>query len=206
MKLSKLVAVALLAPAVAFAAPRSSSRTSSTAGSPLEGLEVGGFLGYETDDLSGISLRLDGEVPFRPLAPQLNLSFVGSFGYSHLTWSEGYGKWTANTFKLIPAARFTMPLNPQFSVFGDGGLGLAYVRVKAESSIPGYAYNVSATDSTINLMVRLGVGAWYHVNPQLKLGAMLEFDPVFGDYGYNANGVGGGQNTFLIQIGGMFKI
>lgn len=204
MKLSKLVAVALLAPAVALAAPRSGSMSSSRSGSPLEGLEVGGFLGYETDDLSGVSLRLDGEVPFRQLAPQLNLSFVGSFGYSHLTWSEGYGKWTANTFKLIPAARFTLPLNEQFSVFGDAGIGFALVFAKAESTAPFFQW--SQSDSTFNLMMRLGVGAWYHLSPQFKLGAMLEFDPVFGDYGFSGNGVGGSQNTFLIQIGGMFKI
>jgi opacity protein-like surface antigen len=206
MKLSKLVAVALLAPAVAFAAPRSGSRSSSTAGSPLEGLEVGGFVGYETDDVSGLSLRLDGEVPFRQLAPQLNLSFVGSFGYSYLTWDPGPGsKFTANVLKLVPAARFTLPLNEQFSVFGDAGLGLAYVH--ASVKYDWYGLHGSSSDSSLNLMMRLGVGAWYHLNPQVKLGAMLEFDPVFGDYGYSGNSFAhSSQSTFLIQIGGMFKI
>ncbi len=206
MKLSKLVAVALLAPAVALAAPRSGSMSSSSrAGSPLEGLEVGGFVGYETDDVSGLSLRFDAEVPFRPLAPQLNLSFVGSFGYSYLTWDPAPGwKLTANVLKLVPAARFTLPLNEQFSVFGDAGLGLAYVHASATYDY--FGNHFSGSDSSVNLMMRIGVGAWYHLNPQLKLGAMLEFDPVFGDYGYSGNGIGNSQNTFLIQIGGMFKI
>lgn len=219
MKLSKLLAVAVLAPAVAFAAPASKSArsssaasssaspgaASSTSGTALQGLEVGGFIGYETADLSGLSLRLDGELPFRQLSPQVKMSFVGSLGYSHLTWDPMPGwKLTTNAIKLVPAARFTLPLNEQFSVFGDAGLGLVYVSAKAEYSY--FGYSNSYTGSTTNLMMRLGVGAWYQVNPQLKLGAMLELDPVFGDYGYAANGVGKSQNTFLIQIGGMFKL
>jgi opacity protein-like surface antigen len=226
MTLSKLLAVALLAPAVAFAAPTTGTKTtktsktssststarpassgtsSSTSGTPLEGLEVGGFIGYETADLSGLSLRLDGEVPFRELSPQVKLSLVGSFGYSHLTWDPvPWAKFTANVFKFVPAARFTLPLNEQFSVFGDAGLGLAYIRASVD--FDGFTGLGSASASSINLMMRLGVGAWYHVNPQLKLGAMLELDPVFGDYGYAGNGIGKSQNTFLIQFGGMFKI
>jgi opacity protein-like surface antigen len=225
MTLRSLLAVALVVPAVVLAAPagtkstaksppskastttsgasaRSSARPSATEGTPLAGLEVGGFIGYETDDLSGLSLRFDGELPFRDLSPEVKLSLVGSLGYSRLSYDPVPGwSFTANVIKLVPAARFTMPLNEQFSVFGDAGLGLAYVGVKVKND-----FGWSVSDSSINLMMRLGVGAWYHVNPQLKLGAMLEFDPVFGDYGYAGNGVGGGQNTFLIQVGGMFKI
>ena len=159
MKLRSLVAVALLVPAVAFSAP---ARTSSTAGAPLDGLQVGGFIGYETDDLSGLSLRLDGEIPFRDLSPQIKLSWVGSLGFSHLTDSTfGFDR-TANVFKIVPAARFTMPLNPQFSLFGDVGLGLAYVSGTISSP-----FFPDVTDSTLNLMMRLGVGAWYHVNDRL---------------------------------------
>lgn len=212
MKLAKLVAVALLAPAVAFAAPASTSKpksatgsarpasSSSTAGTALEGLEVGGFLGYETDDLSGLSLRLDGELPFRELTPQVKMSLVGSLGYSRLTWDEPGWKLTANVIKLVPAARFTMPLNEQFSVFGDAGLGLAYVRGKIEYPAGTFA---DRTDSTINLMMRLGVGAWYQANPQLKLGAMLELDPIFGDFGFSG---ADSQTTVLIKVGAMFKL
>jgi opacity protein-like surface antigen len=217
MKIRTLLAVALLAPAVALAAPASKSSaapaasSSPTAGTALEGLEVGGFIGYETADLSGLSLRLDGELPFRTLTQPgattpVKLSWVGSLGYSYLTWDPiPSAKMTANVFKLVPAARFTLPLNPQFSVFGDAGLGLAYVRASVDFSGP-YAWVGSQSASSINLMMRLGVGGWYTVNPKLKLGAMLEFDPVFGDYGYSGYGVGASQNTFLIQVGGMFKL
>ena len=199
MKLRSLLAAALLAPAVAFAAPAKSAPASN----PLEGLQVGGFIGYETDDVSGLSLRLDGEIPFRDLSPQVKLSFVGSLGYSRLTDSQFGADITANVFKFVPAARFTMPLNPQFSVFGDVGLGLAYV--SATVSSPFFA---DITDSTVNLMMRFGVGGWYHVNDRLKVGAMLELDPIFGDFGFSsANGLNGSsQTTFLFQVGMMYRL
>jgi opacity protein-like surface antigen len=211
MKLRSLLAVALLAPAVALAAPAKSGSAAksaaapTSAASPLDGLEVGGFVGYETDDVSGLSLRLDGEIPFRELSPQVKLSWVGSVGYSRLTWDYGFGaSINTNVFKLVPAARFSMPLTPQFSVFGDVGLGLAYVSATIDLPAP----FSDITDSTINLMMRLGVGAFYQVNERMKIGAMLELDPIFGDYGFSStNGVSGSsQTTFLIQAGMMYRL
>jgi len=224
MKLRSLAAVALLAPAIAFAAPQSSTKSaksgakpeaaasssssSRTAGTPLDGLEVGGFIGYETDDVSGLSLRFDGELPFRQLTPQLKMSLVGSLGFNYLT-TDSFGGAKLSTYSLyvVPAARFTMPLNEQFDVFGDAGLGLAYVHGKLTiPSVFGFGGG-EFTDSTINLMMRLGVGAWYHVNPQLKVGALIEFDPVFGDYGFSSRGgAGGSQSFFNIQVGAMFRM
>lgn len=214
MKLRSLVAVSLLVPAVALAAPAGSKAASKPASRPaastaptgagLQGLQVGGWLGYETDDVGGLALRADAELPFRDLTPQLKLSFVGSLGYSRLGWDIPFGDFTANVFKLVPAARFTMPLNPQFEVFGDVGLGLAYVSVSIEQNFLGERFK--ADDSTVNIMMRFGVGAFYRVNEQLKVGAMIELDPYFGDFGFNANGVGGSQTTFNILGGAMFRI
>jgi opacity protein-like surface antigen len=211
MKIRTLLAVALLAPTVAAAAAPPKSKPSSPPpaqqAAPAEqsggsGLELGGFIGYETSDLSGLSLRLDGEYPFQALNPQIRLSFVGSIGYSHLTWDPLPGaSFTANVFKFVPAARFTIPVAPQFDVFGDAGLGLAHIRASVDFSGVG-----TFTGSSTNVMMRLGVGGFYQVNPGLKLGAMLEYDPVFGNYGYSGYGVGATENTFLIQVGGMFKI
>jgi opacity protein-like surface antigen len=223
MKLRSLLAVALLAPAVALAAapppaPRSKPASSSKAksdeaqapstdssSSSMSGLEVGGFIGYETADLSGLSLRFDAELPFQALSPQVKMSWVGSVGYSHLTWDPTpWAKLTANVLKLVPAARFTLPINQQFSVFGDAGLGLAYISTSVDfASWTGLG---SASDSSLNIMMRLGVGAFYQVNPQFRVGGMLELDPVFGNYGYSGNGIGKSQNTFLIQAGGMYRL
>jgi opacity protein-like surface antigen len=193
MKLRSLVAVALLAPAAAFAAQPSKSGS---------GVEVGGFIGYETDDVSGLALRFDGEVPLKQLAPQLQLSVVGSIGYSYLTDSNGFDgvDFKSHVFKFVPALRFTVPLNQQFSLFGDAGLGLAFVHAKIEGTGP---FGGSTSDNSVNLMMRFGGGAWFHVNPQLKLGMMLEVDPIFGDYGFNG---ANSQTTFNILFGAMFRM
>lgn len=207
MKLRSLVAVALLAPAAALAAPASKSTAKPAApaksaaapassSSPVQGLEVGGFLGYETDDVSGVSLRLDGELPFQDLSPQVKLSWVGSLGYSRLSEDVPFGDFTVNLVKIVPAARFTLPLNPQFSVFGDAGLGLYYASWEIDQNIPFFG-NTKFSDSEFSIMMRIGAGAWYHVNQQLKVGAMLEFDPMFGDFD---------QSTFLVQAGAMFRL
>lgn len=198
------VLAALLVPAVAAAAPvkpgtkAAPARESSTSGSQLQGLSVGGFVGYETDDLSGLSLRLDGELPFKALSPQVNLSWVGSLGYSRISDDLGFGfDFTANIIKIVPAARFTFPLNPQFSLFADGGLGLYYASWSLDMPDLFTGGKTTVDDSEISLMMRIGGGAWYHVNEQTRIGAMLEFDPLFGDLD---------QNTFLIQVGAMFKL
>ncbi len=208
MKLRSLFAIALaalLAPAAASAAPvkaapakaaKAAAPTTTSSASPFDSLTVGGFVGYESDDLGGVALRLDGEIPFKALSPQVNLSWVGSIGFSHLTWDKGFGaNVTANILKIIPAARFTFPVNPQLSIFGDAGLGLYYVSMKTEFDAPFDYLNVS--DSETSLMMRIGGGLWYAVNPTTRIGAAIEFNPYFGDFD---------QSTFLIQGGAMFKL
>jgi opacity protein-like surface antigen len=202
MKVRSLFALALaalLAPVAASAAPTSTSRTATTSSS-LPALELGGFVGYETDDVSGIALRVDGELPFQALSPQIKLSWVGSIGFSHLTQSEGgFGlsaDFTANVLKVIPAARFTLPLNQQFSLFADAGLGFYYASTEIETTLP-IIGTTKVDDSELGLMMRVGAGAWFNVNPTTRIGASLEFDPYFGDFD---------QNTFIVQAGAMFRM
>jgi opacity protein-like surface antigen len=201
MKARSLLAVvlaALLVPAAATAAPaRAKPAATASSGAGLQGLSVGGFIGYETDDLSGLSLRLDGELPFRALSPQVKLSWVGSLGYSRLSDDLGGGfDFVANVIKIIPAARFSFPINPQLTLFADGGLGLYYA--SWELDVPDFFGGRSTVDdSEVSLLMRIGGGAWYEVNPQTRIGAMLELDPYFGDFD---------QTTFIIQAGAMFKL
>ncbi len=209
MKLHSLLALALaalLVPAAAHAAPPPARAAAAPAsGTPFDALSVGGFVGYETDDLGGITLRLDGELPYGALAPQVHLSWVGSIGFSHLTDSVGSTDFTANILKIIPAARFSFPINPQLTLFADGGLGLYYSSWTVEypafttpfGTTPGYKVD----DGEVGLMMRIGGGAWYAVNPTTRIGAAIEFDPYFGDVIGNDN-----QTTFIIQAGAMFKL
>jgi hypothetical protein len=209
MKSRSLFALALaatLVPAAALATPRSAGSPSA---SPMSsGLTFGGFVGYETDDLSGISLRVDGEAPFGALSPQLRLSFVGSIGISHLTDDAAFGgataDATANILKIVPAARFSIPVNNQLTFFADAGLGVYYSSWTIEMTeiVPGFpALRTKIDDNELGLVGRIGAGAWFDVNPSTRIGGMLEFNPYFGDVIANSD-----QNTFLFQIGAMFRM
>lgn len=194
-----IVGIALLAAGSASAAPPPSSPST---GSALEGLEVGGLVGYEADTVSGLSLRVDGALPFRDLSPQVKLSLVGSLGYSRLSEGVLYGDFTSNVFKIVPAARLSVPLNPRLSLFGDVGVGLAFVSAKVETNVP-FLGRSSSSASTVNLMMRFGAGTWYRVSPKLALGAMLELDPIHGDYGFSGRP---SQTTFLVMGGAMYRL
>jgi opacity protein-like surface antigen len=235
MTLGPLLALALLAPAAALAASSAGAnppatpgkRTAAPAAKPAPAKpapaspapakagttprpEVGGFVGYETADFAGPSLRLDGELPVRELPRQVRLSLVGSAGYSRLSWDAGFGvKGTANVFKLVPAARFTLPLAPRLSGFADAGVGLAHVRARIDfppaTNALGYG---DVNDSTTNLILRLGVGAWYQLTDRVKAGALLELDPILGDFGFRSSALlaSGSQTTFLLQVGLMIRL
>jgi hypothetical protein len=184
MNVRSLLAVALAAlasPAASLAAPASRSPA----------LEIGGFLGYETNDFDGIALRADGEMPFGAIAPNVDLSFVGSLGFSHLSF-DGRGDVDVNVLKIIPAARFTFELNPQLALFADGGLGLYYASLDAERG--GFE---GGDDDELSLLMRIGGGAWFRVNETTRIGAAIEFDPYFGDFD---------ETTFIIQAGAMFRL
>jgi hypothetical protein len=185
-------ALAIAGSAFAAAAP----------GSRLSGLRVGGFGGYETNDVSGLSIRADGEVPVRDLTAQLRLSGVGSFGYSRLTESVRYGELTSHVLKLVPSARLSVAVTPVVSLFGDAGLGLALVSARRDTNVPFFGSS-SASASSVNVMMRLGVGAWYHMNGRVDVGAMLELDPIFGDYAFSG---ARSQTTFLALVGVMYQL
>lgn len=167
-------------------------------GSRLSELRVGGFAGYETDDLSGVAIRADAELPVRDLTPEVRLSGVGSFGYSRLTEGVRFGDLTSDVLKLVPSARLSVAVAPKVSLFGDLGLGLAFVSARTETNVPFFGRS-SVSASSANLMLRLGAGAWYHVSAQVDVGAMLELDPILGDYAFSGFR---SQTTFLV-LGGL---
>jgi hypothetical protein len=171
--------------------------------STFQGLQVGGLVGYETADVAGLSLRLDAELPSRDLGPQVKLSWVGSIGYSHLTESlPPFSDFKSDLVKVVPAARFTWPLNPVFDLFGDVGAGLAFVAARLESHVPFFG-DTKVSSNSLNFMMRIGAGAWFHVNPALKVGALLEFDPILGDYGMSG---ARSQTTFNLLAGAMYRL
>jgi hypothetical protein len=186
------------AAAPAASTDSSTSTASSTSPYAAPRLSLGGWIGYEMGDLDGLQLRVDGVMPLGKLSPQLDLSFVGSIGYSYLTHSESaFGasaKSTANVLKFVPAARFTIPVNPQLSFFGDAGLGLYWASVSTKLDY-GLGITSSGSSSDVGFMFRFGVGGFYKVNPKLELGLSIYLDPMLGSYD---------DTTFTILAGAMF--
>jgi hypothetical protein len=182
MKPRSLFAVALaatLVPVLAAAAPASAAK-----GSSRLSMWAGGFFGYETDDFDGLALRADVEGPLGALSPQVDLSWVGSLGYSRLSDEvPGNVDVDADILKFIPAARLSFPVNPQLTLFADAGLGFYYANVE--------------DDDEFSLMMRFGGGGWLELNQTTRIGAAVEVDPYFGDFD---------QTTFIIQAGVMFRL
>ncbi len=168
-----------------------SARSSAPASS--KAFSVGGFVGYEWGDADGFQLRLDGEMPFQQLTPQVSLSFVGSVGYTRGSYDFFAGDVTVSRFKIVPAARFSIPLNPQFTVFGDAGLGLHYTSVDFNYDF----FGVDTSDSDISFLLRLGAGGFFQVNPRMRVGGSLVVDPMFGDYD---------DTTFALLVGLMYQL
>jgi hypothetical protein len=170
---------------------------------PHTELELGVLAGYEAANVAGLSLRLDGAFPVLDLGPKVWLSAVVSLGYSRLSDRIGFMDLKADVVKLVPAARFTVPLGARFSVFADVGFGVAYVSAHLASANPAAVTVTAPSDRSVNAMARAGVGAWYQATPRLKVGAMAEMDPVFGDFAYAGAAA---QNTFLVQGGVMVRL
>ncbi len=213
MHVRSLFAVALAAllaspAASAQAKPAPASASAHPAGTGA-GVSIGGFVGYETDDLDGFNLRFDGEIPIQRLSPQLMLSGVGSVGLSFLSTSVGgypgfqywSGDWNATILKIVPAVRFTIPLSPQFSLFGDAGLGLYHAWLSTDYAVasPIYPYYATATakGSDTGFMFRFGAGGFFQLSPRMKLSLMVQLDPMLGDYN---------DTTFSFLAGLMFGL
>lgn len=175
-------------PAKAAAAPPKSGAASPAA----QGPSVDGWIGYESDEVGGFQLRGDYVWPYRVLAPDVDLSFVGAVGLSRLSDSVStpavpplIPATTIDTtvwmFKVIPTARFTysFPQDRRFSVFGDAGLGLTYSSVSVDGGAG------SSSDSSLGVTLRLGAGGFFRVDPKWQLGATVAFDPTSGDYGFD---------------------
>jgi opacity protein-like surface antigen len=172
------------------------------AGPPRSSFELGAFGGWEGTSVSGLSLRLDGALALRDVGRWATLSFVGSAGYSRLGDTIGFIDLSADVYKLVPAARLTVPLGERLALFGDAGVGFAYVRARLTSRSAAFPA-LSASASTLNVMMRLGAGAWYRASERLKLGVLVEVDPILGDFGYTG---GPSRNTVLVLAGAMFRI
>jgi hypothetical protein len=159
-------------------------------------MRVGGLAGFElTDGETGLGLRVDGELPIQVLGPRIDLSAVGSLGYTRFSDSASTGtgdySQSTNILKLVPAARFSMPLAPRLGVHGDAGLGLYWARTSVETPLGG------ASADGVGVTMRFAAGSGYDVTEELRLGAELAWNPYLGDLS---------SNTFSVLASLMYRL
>lgn len=180
--LAAAVALALLA---SRAQAQGAPRTVSTGVTTGQALRIGGLVGFDfTEGETGLGLRVDGELPIQTIGPRVDLGVLGSLGYTHfansVTGIYGRTSQSTNILKLVPAARFTIPLAPKLGVYGDAGLGVYLARSSVETT--SQFGRVDSTRTSTGVTMRLGAGGFYDVNERLRLGAELALNPYLGDY------------------------
>ena len=146
-----------------------------------QALRVGGLVGFDiANGETGFGLRADGELPIQAIGPRIDLTAVGSLGFTRFSDSSstslGSYSQSTNLFKLVPAARFTLPLTPAVGVYGDAGLGLYWARSSVDTPFG------DGSSSGVGVTMRFAAGGFYEMTPQLRLGAELGLNPYFGDF------------------------
>lgn len=190
--LALLAALALALPGLASAQARGGARP--------QLLQLGALIGFEDGDGdAGLALRLDGEIPFQALAPAVQLSFVGSLGFSRWNFSPGFFSdldATLNVFKFVPAARFSFGRSPTVRPYVDAGLGLYYASFSVEQR-DAFGRVFRASDSDVSLLMRFAAGLLFQVSPGFSLGGELGLTPYFGDVD---------DDTFSLMFAAMFRL
>jgi hypothetical protein len=171
-----LAAVALSIPAAAEAQTRRATASRSSDGQD-GALHLGLLIGPEfASGDTGIALRGDISTALTHLAPNLRLDGVLSLGYTHFSFGPRDFDATANIVRLVPAARFLIPVAPAVTLYGDAGLGLYFGSLSF-----GNRFNRSS-DNLVGLNMRFAGGALFDVSPTVRLGAELGVNPYFGDF------------------------
>ena len=161
---------------------RAGSGAGASARSPELGPAIGdtSFSGLVALDIppSGFSVgpRLTGEAMygFAELAPQLRLDLGGrfSFAYHSADMVLGYGgsMWLMD---FVPDAKLRYSVTDLLGVYGDFGLGLAFMHFSSDApSTPLF----SNSSSDLALAIQFGLGAAYALSPNLNLLGELRFD------------------------------
>jgi hypothetical protein len=176
--LAAALALALLA---GRALAKDVPRVVATDASAARELRVAGLAGFDfTDGETGLGLRVDGELPIQTIGPRIDLDAVGSLGFSRFSDSTttAIGRYSQSTsiVKLVPAARFTMPLAPQLGVYADAGLGLYWARWSIDTPLG------DTSSSGVGVTMRFATGGIYEATDRLGFGGELGWNPFLGDY------------------------
>ncbi len=162
-------------------------------------LEYAGGLGLAVPFESGVNagFKLAGGAFYglQTLKPGLVLQVGGTVGWTY----NGYASpidGSLNSIDLLPTARLRLAVQPRLFVYGDGGLGLAFVHYKATISLypGGPSFSSSGTDTA--LLVKLGGGVGYDIQPNLS----LTFEPAFNIYLKS-----GSMTQFTMLVGALYR-
>ena len=183
--------VTAVLPFAASAQSRSNYASPSSSSSMSAGLLIG------MEDFSGdtgLALRADGVFGVKYLAPRVLFSGIVSLGYTNWGTSSGSidpftgsgitASSSLNMLKIIPAARFTFDIAPQFDLYADAGLGFYYAHAALKTTtttagLPNTVVEASASDTGV--LMRFAGGATFALTPSFRLGAEAGFNPYFGD-------------------------
>lgn len=186
LRAAALAGALVLVPTLA----RAQARRGAAAASPtlLDRWEVGGGLGlaipFESGIDTGFKLGADAFYGLASLSPSATLQLGGKFAWTYNSFSSASG--SLHSIDLLPAARVRATVTPQVFAFGDVGLGLAVVRGSVSSA--------SSTDAA--LLLQLGGGLGYYLNPQLA----LTFEPAFSIYAKNSS-----VTQFTLMVGFLLR-
>ncbi len=152
-----------------------STRSSSEVGSLYYGAGIGLAIPFESGMHAGFKLDVNGFYVMQRLNPGLFLDLGANVGFTYNGSSvPDVSSWVLD---LLPTARLRYQIDPAFSVYGDGGLGFAVWHWSAPSvTIGGITFGGSNT--SLDLMLKLGGGVAYKVSPQVA----LFFEPAFNVY------------------------
>jgi Outer membrane protein beta-barrel domain len=168
-------------------------------------LEYAGGLGlaipFESGVNAGFKVAGGAFYGLQTLKPGLVLQVGGTVGWTY----NGYPSpidGSLNTFEVLPTARLRLAVQPRLFVYGDGGLGLAFVH--SRSTMPGFpaippfpaipSTTVSNTDAA--LLLKLGGGIGYDIQPNLS----LTFEPAFNIYMKS-----GSMTQFTMLVGALYR-
>jgi opacity protein-like surface antigen len=150
---------------------------------------------FESGVNAGFKLAAGAFYGLQTLKPGLVLQVGGSVGWTYNGFASPLDG-SINTIELLPTARLRMAVQPKLFVYGDGGLGLAFVHEKV--TIPGFfgfpGASSSATDAA--LLIKLGAGIGYELQPNLS----LVFEPAFNIYVKS-----GSLTQFTMMVGALYR-
>lgn len=142
-------------------------------------------LGYEKDrdsEIAGPRVQLEAEKDLLRLGQRGQLSFVGAVAWFHGSKEDSVSLLgvtvktvqTGDSFELVPGFRASFAPKPRLRLFGEIGVGAAWLDGKVEVSWPGTGLpSQSTSDDSFAGVLRLSAGGSWQVNDRLRLGVEL---------------------------------